>query len=104
MTAKDIYNVFEMYCKEDFYEEFQQTRKDDITHQQFIELFIICLRNDSFKIAILIYAIYLKPAEDMGDKMMDILMATIKDSVKFHEMKLFFLHEHFDVMSIGQMN
>lgn len=36
--------------------------------------------------------------------MMDILMSTIKESTKFHEMKLFFLHEHFDVLSISQMN
>jgi hypothetical protein len=35
---------------------------------------------------------------------MDILMATIKDSTLFHEMKLFFIHEHFDSLSIEQMN
>ena len=40
----------------------------------------------------------------MNEKMLDILMSTIKDSVKFHEMKLFFLHEHFNTLSIGQMN
>jgi hypothetical protein len=93
-----------MYCKEDFDKEFKQTRKDDITHNQFIELFIICLKSDSFNIAILIYTVYLNPVEDMDEKMLDILMSTIKDSVKFHEMKLFFLHEHFNTLSIGQMN
>jgi hypothetical protein len=36
--------------------------------------------------------------------MMDIVMSAIRDSVYFHEMKLFFLHEHFDVMSIYQLN
>ena len=36
--------------------------------------------------------------------MMDILMNTIKESVLFHEAKLFILHEHFDVLSIQQMN
>lgn len=40
----------------------------------------------------------------MDTAMMDILMATIKDSVKFHEMKLFLIHEHFDTLSIEQMN
>jgi len=47
---------------------------------------------------------FLRPAEDIDLKMMDILMGTIKESVKFHEMKLFYLHEHFDVMSIAQLN
>jgi len=93
-----------MYCKEDFDKEFTQTRKDDISHQQFIELFITCLRNDSFQIATLIYTVFLKPSEDMDKKLMDILMSTIKDSVKFHEIKLFYIHEHFDVMTIAQMN
>ena len=40
----------------------------------------------------------------MDQKMMDILMTTIRESSKFHEMKLFLIHEHFDVLSIGQMN
>lgn len=35
---------------------------------------------------------------------MDILMSTIKESVLYHEIKLFILHEHFDVLSIYQMN
>lgn len=104
VTAEDIYIVFGMYCKEDYDEQFQRTPKDEITHKQFVDLFIICLRNDSFKIAILIYTLYLQPAQDMDQKMMDILMSTIKESTKFHEMKLFFLHEHFDVLSISQMN
>lgn len=36
--------------------------------------------------------------------MLFILMNSIKDSVYFHEMKLFFLHEHFDVLTIAQLN
>lgn len=40
----------------------------------------------------------------MNEKMMDILMSTIKESVLYHEIKLFILHEHFDVLSIYQMN
>lgn len=67
-------------------------------------MFIICLRNDSYYIAILIYTLYVNPAVDMDQKMMDILMTTIRESSKFHEMKLFLIHEHFDVLSIGQMN
>jgi len=36
--------------------------------------------------------------------MLDILMNTIKDSVQYHEMKLFLVHEHFDTLTIEQMN
>ena len=62
------------------------------------------MRNDSYQIAILIYTLYINPAVDMDAKMMDILMSTIRESSKFHEMKLFLIHEHFDVLSIRQMN
>jgi len=104
VTAEDIYIVFEMYCKEDYDDEFLRTPKGEINHKQFIDLFIICLRNDSFKIAILIYTCFLNPAEDMTPRLMDILMNTIRESVQFHEQKLFYLHQHFDVLSIYQMN
>lgn len=40
----------------------------------------------------------------MNQKMMDILMKTIEESCIYHEIKLFILHEHFDVLSIYQMN
>jgi len=104
VTKEDIYIVFEMYCKEDYDEQFKKTKKDEITAKQFIELFIICIRNDSFKIAMLIYTLYLNPQVDMDSKMMDILMNSIKESIKFHELKLFFLHEHFNELSISQLN
>jgi hypothetical protein len=61
VTAEDIYIVFDMYCKEDYDEQFMLTKKDEITHKQFVDLFITCLKNDSFKIAILIYTLYLNP-------------------------------------------
>lgn len=69
-----------------------------------MDLFIYCLKNDSFKIAILIYTLYLDQVIDMDEKMMDIIMLTIKESVYFHEIKLFFIHEHFNVMSVQQLN
>lgn len=31
-------------------------------------------------------------------------MTSLKESVYFHEIKLFFIHEHFDELSIGQLN
>ncbi len=31
-TAEDIFIVFQMYCKEDYSDEFSKTKKDEITH------------------------------------------------------------------------
>ena len=104
ITADDIYIVFEMYCKEDYDNEFISTKKDEITHQQFIDLFIICIRSDSFKIGMLIYTLYLDLQKDVDSKLLDIILATIKDSTLYHEMKLFLVHEHFDSFTIEQMN
>jgi hypothetical protein len=81
ITADDIYIVFEMYCKEDYDDSFISTKKDEITHQQFIDLFIICIRNDSFKIGMIIYTLYLDLQKDIDEKMMDIILTTIKESV-----------------------
>jgi hypothetical protein len=69
-----------------------------------VDLFITCLRNDSFRIAILIYTLYLDIQIDIDEKMMDIVLGTIKESEKFHEIKLFLVHEHFDILTIQQMN
>ena len=63
-----------MYCKEDYHEQFINTKKDNITPKQFRELFIICIRNDSIRVAMLIYTLYMKPQVDMNQKMMDIIM------------------------------
>jgi hypothetical protein len=92
-----------MYCKEDYEEQFLLTEKDEITHKQFVELFAICLRNDSFKIATLLYANYLT-LSDIDTKIMDVLLNSIRESTKSHELKLFFIHQHFDVLSVQQMN
>ena len=104
VTAEDIYIVFEMYCKEDYVDQFITTKKGDITHNQFVNLFTICIRNDSFKIAMLIYTLYLDVNSDMDEKMLDIIMASIKDSIRYHEMKLFFIHQHFNSLTVSQMN
>jgi len=66
-------------------------------------LFQISLKNDSFKIAMLIYSLYMS-ASDIDCKIIDILLNSIRESTKSHEMKLFYLHEHFDVLSVFQMN
>ena len=52
----------------------------------------------------LIYTMYLNTSEDMDEKMLDIVMDTIKGTVLYHETKLFFIHEHFDILSIEQLN
>lgn len=69
-----------------------------------MDLFIICIKNDSFKIGMLIYCLYLQPSVDIDQTMLNIIMACLKESVKFHEIKLFFIHEHFDQLNIGQLN
>lgn len=104
VSAEDIFITFEMYCKEDYDKQFIQTTKSVISEKQFVHLFITCLRNDSFKIAMIIYMLYLDRDIEMDQKMLDIVMSTIKQSVRFHEMKLFFIHEHFDILSIKQMD
>ena len=93
-----------MYCKEDYDDSFISTKKDEISPQQFIDLFIICIKNDSFKIGMIIYTMYLNVQKDIDSKMMDIILTTIKDSTIFHEMKLFLIHEHFEILTIVQMN
>ena len=40
----------------------------------------------------------------MSPKIMDLVIFSLKDSVKFHEMKIFFIHEHFEVLSVAQMD
>ena len=55
------------------------------------------------KIGIQIYLRYLS-TNDIDKKIMELIIFSIRDSCKLHEMKLFFIHEHFDVLSIFQMN
>lgn len=93
-----------MYCKEDHVEEFMRTQKDNISHQQFVELFVICIRNDSFQIAMVIYLNYINVNEVMNEKMVNQIITSLKDSPRFHEFKLYFIHEVFDKLNVIQMN
>ena len=43
-------------------------------------------------------------AIDISTKITEIFIMSLRDSVKYHEIKLFFIHEHFDVLTISQMN
>jgi len=61
------------------------------------------LQYDSLKVAMNIYLRQLKQT-DILQSDMDIIMQSIKTSEKLHEIKFFFLHQHFDLMSIAQLN
>jgi hypothetical protein len=102
-TAEEIYLVLEMYCKNDYVSHFLKINFEEISHKQFVELFCICLKSDSFKIAMQIYLRFLTNF-DITPKIMEIIILSLRDSCKFHEMKLFLIHEHFDLLSIEQMN
>lgn len=102
-NAEEIYLVLEMYCKQDFVNHFLKVNLDEIEHKQFVELFCICLRHDAFKIGNQIYLRYMTQS-DITPRIIDLMITIIRDSVKFHEMKLFYMHEHFDLLSISQMN
>ncbi len=46
---------------------------------------------------------YINPSDDFDEKILDILIQTLRESVHFHELKLFFLHDHFPKLSMIQM-
>mmetsp|Transcript_33505 Transcript_33505/g.51474 ORF Transcript_33505/g.51474 Transcript_33505/m.51474 type:complete len:81 (+) Transcript_33505:1745-1987(+) len=80
-----------MYCKNDFIAHFLNINIEDVSKRQLIELFAICLRNDSFKIGMVMYLKYLS-ARDFSGKTMDTVIESLKVSTQFHELKLFFIH------------
>ena len=100
VTKAEQMIVMEMYSKNDYVSHFIKILDATmITHEQFVELFCISLKNDAFKVAMQIYLRFLT-AQDINEKIIDILVQSVHDSRKFHEIKLFFLLEHFDSMSI----
>lgn len=52
---ESVYQVMEMYCKNDHLKQFLGTDLSLLKEKQFSDLFKICLKNDSFKIALEIY-------------------------------------------------
>lgn len=93
---KDIFMVFKMYCKRDFYDQFVQTDKSEITLKEFKELFRICMTSNSHKVGMLIFTLYLDPLKDIDDNCLNIMIQTVKTSNEAHEMKLFYLLNNFD--------
>ena len=100
VSAEDVLLVLKMYAKNDYNAYFLHANLDDITHKQFIDLFMISLSNDAMKCAMQIYLRYLT-SFDISNAIMDILINSLKDSTRYHELKLFFIHQHFDILTIS---
>ena len=100
ITSDDVFLVLKMYSKNDYVAYFLHAQLDEITHKQFIELFEIALSNDAFKVAMEIYLRYMT-AFDISNKIMDILINSLRETQKFHELKLFYIHQHFDILTIS---
>ena len=52
----------------------------------------------------LIYTCYIDPVADIDANIMSIVIQQVREKVIFQEMKLFFIHQHFDLLSIPQYN
>jgi len=69
-----------MYAKNDYVNYFLRLDLEKVSHKQFVNLFEIAIKSDSFKVALQIYLRYLSN-NDMDARMMDILIHTLKDSL-----------------------
>ena len=96
---EEVLLVLEMYCKNDYVGQFIRTDVSEIEHSQFIDLFMTCIKNDSFKIGMQIYLRHMS-TNDISPKILELIIFSIRDSCSLHEIKLFFIHEHFDALSI----
>ena len=92
-----------MYCKRDYVEYFLKINLLSFTYNKIIDLFTLALRNDSMRIAIQIYLRFICK-HGLSQPSLDILLATIENSNYFHEEKLFFLHDNFNKLSVGQLD
>ena len=104
VKPEEVFVTFEMFCDKDYDRQFLATPKTGITEPQFLDLFLRCLRNDSFKILFLIYTLYLDKDKCIDSRVMELVIRSIKRSVQHHEAKLFFIHEHFNLLSVEQLN
>ena len=101
VSTEDILLVVKMYAKNDYDQHFLNAKLNEIkNHKEFVEIFEIALQNDAMKTAMQIYLRYLTPF-DINGKIMDIIITSLKDSVRFHEIKLFYIHQHFDILTIS---
>ena len=102
-TPKALNLVLEMYCKNDYIAHFQNINLEDISISQLLDMFYICVLRDSFKIAINLYLKYLDRRR-IDKRIMDAFILSLKKSVEFHEIKMFFILQHFDLLNITQMS
>ena len=72
-SQSDINTVLDMYCHNDYVMHFLRLDTSSISHDQFVELFRTCLRNDAMKIAFQIYLRFMT-AEDFQESMLDELI------------------------------
>lgn len=103
VTEEEIKLVLEMYAKMDYVDYFLVINLDSIKRSDFINLFIKAIENDAMKVAMNIYLRFLDYS-DITRPIMDIIMSMLRRSERFHEYKLFFIHQHFDILSVEQLN
>lgn len=92
-----------MYSERDYSELFQEQDLSSFTNEQFKDLFKHCLKSDSMKLALVIYLKHLKN-NDIDVSIMDYVIDSLHKSVRFHEQKLFFVHQHFGILNVLQLN
>ena len=93
-----------MYSKKDYMDYFLEMKDiQSLTHKQIIHLFQTCIKYDAFKLGLQLYCRFMK-SWDMTPDMLYRLTISIRDSCKFLEIKLFFIHQHFEILDVKAMN
>ena len=99
-TNEDIDSVLEMYCQIDKLEEFANF-KIQIKPKRVEELFLVCLKNDSMKIAFHLSKNY---GISYNQSVITALNNSIRDSEWYFEMKMFFVRQLFPHYNVQQMD
>jgi hypothetical protein len=55
IKKEEILLVLDMYAKNDYVSHFLKIDKSEINHKEYIELFMQCIKSDSYKIGLHIY-------------------------------------------------
>ena len=84
-----------MYSKKDFVEHFLTVDTASLSSAEVKDLFHLCIKNDSFRVALQLYLNNMRASITDGGTL-DVLSQSLHDSVQFHEYKLFFILTHFD--------
>lgn len=101
-SADDIDQVLEMYCQIDDLEQFARFIKQIPDSAQRVEqLFLVCIKNDSMKIAFHLSHNY---EIRFNQAVITALNNSIRDSQWYFEMKLFYIRQFFSFLNVAQMN